>query len=63
MNKGAAALFGYTAEEIIGQPVSILIPPDRQNEARTIDARINRGERIDKYETIRRRKDGSLRFR
>jgi PAS domain S-box-containing protein len=59
-NKGAAALFGYTAEEIIGQPVSILIPPDRQGEEGTIDARIERSERIDDYKTMRRRKDGSL---
>ena len=48
------------AEEIIGQPITILIPPDRQDEERSIIERIRRGERIDHYETIRRRKDGSL---
>jgi len=59
-NGGATRLFGYMAEEIIGQSVSILIPPDRQDEERTIIERIQRGERIEHYETIRRRKDGSL---
>jgi PAS domain S-box-containing protein len=59
-NQGATRLFGYMAEEIIGQPITILIPPDRQDEERTIIERIQRGERIDHYETIRMRKDGSL---
>jgi PAS domain S-box-containing protein len=59
-NRGAARLFGYMAEEVIGKPITILIPPDRQDEERTIIERIRRGERIDHYETIRRRKDGSL---
>lgn len=59
-NPGATRLFGYTAEEIIGKSVSILIPPDREHEERTILDRIGRGERIEHYETIRRRKDGSL---
>ena len=59
-NQGAARLFGYMAEEIIGKSVSILIPPDRQDEERSIIERIQRGERIEHYETIRRRKDGSL---
>jgi PAS domain S-box-containing protein len=59
-NGGATRLFGYMAEEIIGQPVTLLIPPDRQDEERTIIERIERGDRIDHYETIRRRKDGSL---
>jgi PAS domain S-box-containing protein len=59
-NRGAERLFGYTADEVIGKPVMILIPPDRQNEEPEILARIRRGERIDHYETIRRRKDGSL---
>jgi PAS domain S-box-containing protein len=53
-------MFGYTAEEAVGKPVTILIPPDRQHEERTILERIGRGERIEHYETIRRRKDGSL---
>ena len=59
-NKGAQRLFGYTAEEAIGKPVQILIPEDRRNEELTILERIRRGERLEHYETIRRRKDGSL---
>jgi len=58
-NQGAERLFGYTAEEAIGKPVTILIPTDRHDEEAGILARIRRGERIDHYETIRRRKDGS----
>lgn len=59
-NRGAERLFGYSAEEAVGQSVTILIPPDRQNEEPMILERIHRGERIDHYETVRRRKDGSL---
>jgi PAS domain S-box-containing protein len=59
-NRGAERLFGYTADEVIGRPVTILIPLDRHDEERCILERISRGERIDHYETIRRRKDGSL---
>jgi len=59
-NSGAERLFGYTAHEAIGSPVTMLIPPDRANEEPTILARIRAGERIDHYETIRQRKDGSL---
>jgi len=59
-NAGAERLFGYTAGEAIGNPVTMLIPPDRANEESTILARIRAGERIDHYETIRQRKDGSL---
>ena len=59
-NKSAERIFGYAAEEIIGKPISILIPPDRENEEPLILDRIRRGERIDHYDTIRRRKDGSL---
>ncbi|MBB3452645.1 PAS domain S-box-containing protein [Rhizobium sp. BK313] len=59
-NGGAERLFGYTAEEAIGQPIVMLIPLDRQSEEPDILARVRRGERIDHYETIRRRKDGSL---
>lgn len=59
-NKGAERIFGYTAEEVVGKPVTILIPPDRQDEEPAILARIRRGERVDHYETIRQRKDGSL---
>lgn len=59
-NKGAERLFGYTSEEIIGQPILMLIPRDRQDEEPKILSRIRGGERIDHYETVRRRKDGSL---
>jgi len=59
-NKGAERIFGYTAEEAIGQPITIVIPQDRQDEERTILTRIRRGERIDHFETVRQRKRGSL---
>jgi PAS domain S-box-containing protein len=59
-NRGAERIFGYTAEEAIGQPITIVIPQDRQNEERTILTRIRRGERIDHFETVRQRKRGSL---
>src|SRR5262245_58754792 len=59
-NNGAQRIFGYTADEAIGKPVAILIPPDRQNEEPGILARLRKGQRIDHYETVRRRKDGTL---
>jgi two-component system CheB/CheR fusion protein len=59
-NKGAERVFGYSADEAIGQPVLMLIPEERHNEEPGIIARIRQGERVDHYETIRRRKDGSL---
>jgi PAS domain S-box-containing protein len=59
-NGGAEQLFGYTAADAIGKPVTILIPPDRQNEELAILERIRRGERVNHYETMRQRKDGSL---
>jgi PAS domain S-box-containing protein len=59
-NRGAERIFGYTAEEAIGQPITMVIPKDRQDEERTILSRIRRGERIDHFETIRQRKHGSL---
>jgi two-component system, chemotaxis family, CheB/CheR fusion protein len=59
-NRGAERVFGYLAEEIIGKSVTILIPSDRINEEPEILDRIRRGERIDHYDTVRRRKDGSL---
>jgi PAS domain S-box-containing protein len=58
-NKGAERIFGYTSEEAIGQPITIVIPADRQSEERDILTRIRRGERIDHFETVRRRKDGT----
>ncbi len=59
-NPGAERLFGYTAEEVIGKPITLLIPIDRHDEEPDILSRIRRGERIDHYETVRRRKDGSM---
>lgn len=59
-NRGAERLFGYTADEVIGQPVTMLMPPDRVNEEPSILARLRAGEKIDHYETIRQRKDGQL---
>jgi len=59
-NKSAERMFGYTAEEAIGQPITILLPPDRLPEEAEILSRLRRGERIDHIETIRMRKDGGL---
>ncbi len=59
-NNGAQRLFGYAAEEVIGKHITILIPPDHQDEENTIIDRIRRGQRVEHYETVRRRKDGSL---
>ena len=59
-NRGAARIFGYEADEVIGKPVTILMPPERFDEEPGILARLRRGERIDHYETVRRRKDGTL---
>lgn len=58
-NQGAERLFGYNAHEAIGSPVTILIPPDRQDEEPRILERLRRGERVDHFETIRLRKDGT----
>ena len=59
-NAAAERMYGYKAQEIVGQPVTLLFPPDRQNELTQIMERIRRGERVDHYETTRVRKDGSL---
>ena len=59
-NKGAERLFGYMADEAVGSPITIVIPPDRLDEEPAILARIQAGERVDHFETIRRRKDGTL---
>jgi PAS domain S-box-containing protein len=57
-NSGAERLFGYTAEEVVGKPVTILIPPDHINEEPEILRRIKSGERVQHYETVRVGKDG-----
>jgi len=57
-NRGAERMFGYRAEEVIGQSVTILIPPDHINEEPEILRRIRLGERVEHYETVRLRKDG-----
>src|SRR5262245_57120787 len=57
-NPGAEQIYGYTADEMIGKPINLLIPADRPDEAPSILQRIGRGERVEHYETVRRRKDG-----
>jgi PAS domain S-box-containing protein len=59
-NRAAEQIFGYRAAEVIGQPITILFPPDHINEEAEIIRRIINGEQINHYETIRRHKDGSL---
>ncbi len=59
-NRAAEVLFGYSATEIIGSSLSVLLPEDRADEARQILDRIKRGERVDHFETSRRRKDGGI---
>jgi PAS domain S-box-containing protein len=59
-NKGAERVFGYRADEVIGKPVTVLFPEDHLDEEPKILARIRSGQPIEHYETIRRRKDGSL---
>jgi len=59
-NRGAERVYGYTAEEVIGHSITIVIPQDRHSEEREILARIRRGEPVEHFETIRQRKHGSL---
>jgi len=59
-NAGAAKIYGYLADEVLGKPISLLIPPGHADEFPEILERINRGEDIHHYETVRRRKDGEV---
>lgn len=59
-NRGAERLYGYAGGEVIGKTVMIIIPPDRRDEEMRILEALRKGERIEHYETLRRRKDGSL---
>ena len=58
-NAGAERIFGYTTEEAVGQHISLIIPPNRLSEERIILERLSRGERIDHFDTVRMRKDGT----
>jgi PAS domain S-box-containing protein len=58
-NAGAQRIFGYSAHEVVGKPVTILIPPDRWDEETQILSRLRSGDRIDHFETTRIRKDGA----
>jgi PAS domain S-box-containing protein len=57
-NRGAERVFGYTADETVGKPIAMLLPPGRQGEEPTIIERLKKGERVESFETVRRRKDG-----
>ena len=59
-NTGAERLFGFLAEEIVGKSITLLIPEDRLHEETEIIARLTQGQRVERFETLRRRKDGSL---
>ncbi len=58
-NPVAERLYGYTGEEVLGRPISVLEPPDRAGEAAAFRERVGRGERLPPYETVRRRQDGT----
>src|ERR1051326_3372376 len=58
-NQGAEAIFGYTRDEAVGRPITIIIPPERYGEEQEIISKLKRAQRIDHFETVRVRKDGS----
>jgi PAS domain S-box-containing protein len=57
-NAAAERIYGYSTEEVVGQPIAVLVPPDQPDEVSGILERIQRGEHVDHYETVRMRKDG-----
>lgn len=57
-NRGAEKMYGYTAEEIVGRSIAVLLPPEREGELEGIIARVAQGERIEQYETVRMTRDG-----
>ncbi|HEX2659049.1 MAG TPA: PAS domain S-box protein [Polyangia bacterium] len=57
-NDAASRIFGYDANEIVGQSITVLVPPERLDEEKEILAKLARGERIEQFDTVRRRKDG-----
>src|SRR5262249_11224983 len=59
-NSGAKRMFGYTAQEAVGKPITLIIPINQHGEETHILSRIRSGQRIDHFETVRQRKDGSL---
>ena len=59
-NPGAERIFGYTAEEVVGKSIYVIIPDDRRSEEVEVLRKVSSGEGVDHYETIRRRKDGTL---
>jgi len=59
-NPAAEKLYGYSAEEMLGKPISLLLPKDREDEVAGLIERVSRGEEVGTFETVRRRKDGRL---
>ncbi|HEX3945776.1 MAG TPA: PAS domain S-box protein [Rhizomicrobium sp.] len=59
-NRAAERIFGYTTDEIVGKSIYLLIPPEHEGDESLILEKVRRGERVEHYETVRRRKDGSL---
>ena len=59
-NRGAERIYGYTEDEIIGRPISVLLPPGSDDEVPVIVERLRRGEKVEHFETKRQRKDGTV---